>query len=84
MRVGVLYLVMATKEEIAKELNETIGADLEFERLRKPELMEFKRMVDSGELAMTLAKQHAKETASEKVEESMDDWEPGTVIAKLL
>ena len=75
---------MATKEDISSEINEKLGTDMEWERMKKDELEHLNMMVDNGMLIEVLVKHMAKNKGSEKVDEIIDDWRPGKLAAKLV
>lgn len=75
---------MATKGELSEELNQKLNTDVEWEKLTKDDLENFKGMVESGELAEALLKHYAKNEGKEKMESVIDDWEPGKIAMRLI
>lgn len=75
---------MRTKEEMSKSINDKLGTDLDWSEMKKDDLELFEELIDDGAFLEKLAKLHVKNKSSEKVEETIDDWEPGQIVYKLL
>lgn len=75
---------MRTKDEIADDINDKLGTEIDWSQLRKDDLKHFEEMIESGVLIEALGKSFVKEKSSEKVEETIEDWEPGQIVAKLI
>lgn len=73
-----------TKDELSQELNETLGMNVDWSRLTKDELIEFKSLVDSGKILEQVTENMVKEKGKQKAEETIDSWEPGAVLKRII
>lgn len=79
-RHGHINLSMATKAEMEKEINSTLGLDLEWSNMTKEDLEELQLAIGSGDLIAALAKETAKEEMNEFLEDQIDEWQPGQLL----
>lgn len=75
---------MVTKEEKSEQLNEILGTDIEWERLLQEDLDEFLELAESGELLNREGKYVVKEYGKDGLENIVDNWKPGHILARLL
>lgn len=75
---------MATKEEMAEDLNSKLDTDLKWDKMLKEDLEKMTELVNSDEFIYKLAKDKASEKATEEVEKAVDSWEPGKVVTELV
>lgn len=64
---------MATKDELAANINERLEKDIEWERLTKEDLEMLDEMIESGEMLKCLTKALVKEESKDKVDQIVDD-----------
>lgn len=74
---------MPTKEQIGEGLNDALGTDLEWSKMKKEDLEHLHMLVDEGLLIEPLAKHIAADKGSEFVEDQIQNWTPGQLISKL-
>lgn len=75
---------MVTKDELSHELNQKLGTDYEWEKMKKDELSELNEMVDDGELLEKLGRHIVKEHGKEHLENLVEGWEFGTIIRRFI
>lgn len=75
---------MPTKEQLEEEMNEMLGTDYEWSRMKKDDLQHLHEIAGTGPLMEALAKQFAKDKGKDKLEEQIDEWHPGKLAMKLL
>lgn len=75
---------MDTKEDIATRVNDKLGTRIEWDRMTKDDLQHFEELIDEGLLVKPMVEEIAKEEGKKKLENVVDDWQPGAVIEKLL
>lgn len=68
---------MATKEELAEEVDEVLELDIDWSQLKKEDLETLSDAVDETELAQNLIAHQASDVAGGTVEEKVKGWEPG-------
>lgn len=79
-----IRLCMPTKEQLAEEVNEILGTELGFEKMRKDDLALLAQLADQGALIEPQMKHMAKKKGNEKLEEQIDGWYPGKYAGKVL
>lgn len=75
---------MVTKSELSEEINEKLGVDLEWEKMKKDDLESFLEMIENGSMMESMAKHYLKEKGEEKLEEKVDEWHPGKIAMRLM
>lgn len=75
---------MRTKEQISDSINEKLDTNMDWSKMNKDDLELFEELIDDGAFLEQLAKLQLKTKSSEKVEDTIDDWEPGQLVYKLL
>lgn len=75
---------MPTKEALSEELNEKLGTNIEWDRMKKEDLTHLNTMVEDGDLIEVLLKQVAKKQGAKKYEELVEEWSPGKLALRLL
>lgn len=75
---------MPTKEQLEEELNETLGTDIEWSRLKKDDLQLLVDSAGTGRLMEPLAKEFVKDKGKDKLEEEVDGWHLGKYAMRLL
>lgn len=75
---------METKEDISQELNEILGTQMEWEKMKKDDLELLLELVQEGALMEPMAKHIASEKGQEVLDEKVKSWEPGSIIARLM
>lgn len=75
---------MVTKEDLEENLNEAFDTDLEWSEMKKEDLEVLWEAADNGFLLEPLAKHKAKDYGEKKVDETIDNWTAGQLVAKLL
>lgn len=75
---------MATKEDLAEELNQKLDTNMEWERMKKDDLELFLEIVDEGLLLERLTKEYVKSKGAEKYEKKVDNWTPGEMVMRFL
>lgn len=77
-------MCMPNKEQLSQEVNEVLGTDYEFDRMKKDDLLELHQSVTDASLVHPLVKQYAKKHSKAKLEEEIDEWYPGKIATRLL
>jgi len=75
---------MATKAELQEEVNDMLGTNMEFSKMRSDDLELLRDLIDEGALLEPQLKHVAKEHGKSALEQQIDDWRPGQVIGRLL
>lgn len=75
---------MATKDELSQQLNEILGTDLSFERMKKEDLETLVGLADGGSLLEPQLKHVVSKYGKDKLDDQIDDWYPGKIAARLL
>lgn len=75
---------MTTKQDLSDELNQMLGTDMDFSRMKKDDLELLVELADEGALLEPLAKYQVKEHGKQKFEEEVDNWHAGKFVTKLL
>lgn len=81
---GYKNICMATKEELAKEANEILGTDMEFQRMKLSDLELFVELLDEGALIEPQVKHTVAKHGKKRVEEQVDNWYPGKYATRVL
>lgn len=75
---------MATKEELSEELNQILGTELSFKRMTKDDLELLVELADDGSLIEPQVKHVVSKHGKQTLENQIDDWRPGKIVARLL
>lgn len=68
---------MATKQEIEDELNERLNTDIEWSQMKKDDLKTLRDGLDDEEFLKKFIGQYANSVAGDKVQEQVENWQPG-------
>lgn len=74
---------MVTKGELESELNDQLGTQMEWSKMKKDDLELLLELVESGALLEPLAREAAKNQGKEMLDDVADEWTPGDLLAKL-
>lgn len=74
---------MPKKAELEEEMNERLGTDIEWSRLRKDDLEHLRDGLEDEAFVKKVVAQFMNDKAGDKVEGQIEDWEPGMML-KLL
>ena len=75
---------MPTKEQLAEDVNDMLGTDMEWDRLLEDDLRQFHDMLEDGSLADPVIKQFVKKHGKEQLDKQVDDWYPGKFALNLI
>lgn len=71
---------MPTKEELEDELNERLGLDFEWSKMKKDDLVEFRDGLEDEQFVKKFVGQYANEVAGDVAQEQVEGWQPGQLI----
>ena len=77
-------MCMVQKSELSDEINEILGTELEFERMKKAELKLFLQLLEEGTLLDQQVKYIGKKYGQQKLDETVENWYPGKYAGKLM
>lgn len=75
---------MASKEEIAEQLNDQLDTDMEWDRMLKDDLELLLHLVESGALAEPIIKSMVKDKGRKQVDQMIDEWYPGKYARRIM
>lgn len=75
---------MPTKEQMSDEINNALGTELDFSRMKKEDLEHLRMLLEDGTVIEALIKGYIKEYGTSKLEEEIDNWTPGQYAIRLL
>jgi hypothetical protein len=68
---------MPTKTEMEEEINERLGLDMEWSKMKKDDLEALLEGLDDEEFIKKFVGQYANTVAGDKVQGQVENWEPG-------
>lgn len=75
---------MPTKDDLSDEINEMLGTEMEFHRMKAEELEHLRDLVDEGLLLEPQIKHVVSKHGKSKLDEVVKEWEPGQLLIKFL
>lgn len=75
---------MPTKAELSAEINESLGTDIQWDRLLEEDIQLLHELVMSGDLIEPMIKGFVKKNSKEALEKKIDDWYPGKYAMRVL
>lgn len=71
---------MPTKAELEEEINEKLGTDYEWERMKKNDLSDLNSKLDNEEFMKRVVGQYANNKVGAEVEDQIEGWKPGQLV----
>lgn len=71
---------MATKAEISEEINERLGTDIEWEEMKKDDLVKFREGLEDEQFIKRVLGQFMNDRTGDRVQEQIEGWQPGQFL----
>lgn len=75
---------MPTKEQLSEEVNEILGTEIDWSGLKKDELELLYELLDDGDLLEPQAKHIIKKKGKSKLDDQIDEWQPGQIAMRIV
>jgi len=72
---------MPTKSELEKQMNERLGTDIEWSKMKKDDLSSLREGLEDEDFVKKVVAQYANDKAGDTVEGQIDGWEPGQLLS---
>ena len=74
---------MPTKQELEDELNERLKLDMSWSEMPKEDLLEIREGLTDEDFIKKFVAQYANDVAGDTVQDQIENWKPGQVLALL-
>jgi len=74
---------MPNKDELEEQVNDRLDTDIEWSRLKKDDLVEFREGLQQDKFVKKVVAQYANDKTGDAVEGQIEDWEPGALLGLL-